>query len=163
MKYEVKIDNETIALDLEERDDRVRATAGARAYDLAVARPEEGIYLLFLGDSVYEARVSGDANSWRVTVRGEAFTAAVIDRKHRRASADQADSGQKQLVAPMPGKVVRLLRQAGEEIAAGEGVVIVEAMKMQNEIKAPKAGTLLDVLVREGDTVAANQVLALIE
>jgi biotin carboxyl carrier protein len=63
----------------------------------------------------------------------------------------------------MPGRVVRVLLQAGDEVAAGEGVVVVEAMKMQNEIKSPKAGRVLEVRVTQGATVNANQVLAVVE
>jgi biotin carboxyl carrier protein len=63
----------------------------------------------------------------------------------------------------MPGKVVRVLLGAGDDVAAGQGVVVVEAMKMQNEIKSPKAGRIIEVRVSEGATVNSNQVLAVVE
>jgi biotin carboxyl carrier protein len=63
----------------------------------------------------------------------------------------------------MPGKVVRILAAAGEEVAAGQGIVVVEAMKMQNEMKAPRAGRVIAITVRENDSVNAGAVLATIE
>jgi len=63
----------------------------------------------------------------------------------------------------MPGKVVRVLAREGENVQAGQGIIVLEAMKMQNEIKSPKAGTLQKVLAREGANVNPGEVLAVIE
>jgi biotin carboxyl carrier protein len=63
----------------------------------------------------------------------------------------------------MPGRVVRVLAQAGDKVEANQGIVVIEAMKMQNELKSPKAGVVVEVRVSAGDTVAAGQVLAVIE
>jgi biotin carboxyl carrier protein len=63
----------------------------------------------------------------------------------------------------MPGKVVRVLVSAGDEVAANQGVLIVEAMKMQNEVLSPKAGKVADIRVTEGQTVNAGETLAVIE
>ena len=67
------------------------------------------------------------------------------------------------IAAPMPGKVVRLLVAEGDAVEAGQGLLVVEAMKMQNEMKAPKPGTVVSLTAREGATVAAGEVLAAIE
>jgi len=69
----------------------------------------------------------------------------------------------KKLAAPMPGKVVRLLLRQGSAVDAGGGVVVVEAMKMQNEVKSPKKGTVQKILVTEGAAVNAGDVLAIVE
>jgi biotin carboxyl carrier protein len=90
------------------------------------------------------------------------FTASIIDRKHRR-TVEHRPEGPQQLTAPMPGKVVRILLKPGDEVASGQGVVIVEAMKMQNEIKSPKAGRIREVRVAEGQNVNNKQVLAVVE
>jgi biotin carboxyl carrier protein len=164
MKYEAEIDGQNLSLELEERDGRLSVVMEGRLYEVEVVRPEAGVYQLFVGDRVYEARVSSvDGEALKINLRGRLFTANIIDRKHRRPGADAGDESQKLLVAPMPGKVVRLLLNPGDEVSAGQGVVIVEAMKMQNEIKSPKAGRLLEVRVGEGDTVSANQTLAIVE
>ena len=63
----------------------------------------------------------------------------------------------------MPGRVVQVLKASGESVKAGEGVLVIEAMKMQNELTAPKAGTIIEIKARPGQTVAANEALATIE
>jgi biotin carboxyl carrier protein len=164
MKYEAEINGQTLTLELEEKDGRVVAIINGRSYEAQVLRPETGVYQFFVGNKVYEARVSNaETEVLKINLRGKLFAAKLIDRKHRRAGAEHDDDSQKQLVAPMPGKVVRLLLQVGDEVAAGQGVVVVEAMKMQNEIKSPKTGQVAEIRVTEGETVSANQILAIVE
>jgi biotin carboxyl carrier protein len=164
MKYEAEINGQTLHLELEEQDGRISVVLDERRYDLEVLRPEEGVYQFFLGHQVYEARVSnGEKSSLKINLRGELFNVNLIDRKHRRIGAEHADDSQKQLLAPMPGKVVRVLCEVGEAVKIGQGVLVVEAMKMQNEIKSPKDGRILEIRVTEGDTVSGNQVLAVVE
>ncbi|HYP29235.1 MAG TPA: biotin/lipoyl-containing protein [Blastocatellia bacterium] len=164
MKYEAEIDGRKVTVDLEARGARVEAVIDGRRYTLEVAQPEPGSYLLFSGDKVYEARVWEEAPaSLRVKLRDRLFSAKVHDRKHRRAAAEQGEEGMQYLTAPMPGKVVKVLHGAGDEVSAGEGVVVVEAMKMQNEIKSRKAGRVIELRVSEGATVNAGQVLAVVE
>lgn len=92
---------------------------------------------------------------------GLEFVAEVIDprswrgRRHGGAEAE----GRQQITAPMPGKVVRLLVKAGDTVEAGQGLLVVEAMKMQNEIRSPKRGEVERVLVVEGQAVNAGEVL----
>ena len=92
------------------------------------------------------------------------FTAEVIDprawsgRRHTHVEAE----GRQQIVAPMPGKVVRLLVKAGDHVEAGQGLFVVEAMKMQNEIRSPKSGTVERVLAKEGQPVNAGEVLCVV-
>ena len=164
MKYEAKIDSRHVAITIEEADGMVAATVDGRAYDLRVVQPEPGVYVIFSGDDVYEAGVSaGNRDRLQVKLRGRLFDVSIIDRKHRRPATEQAAEGRQNLTSPMPGKVVRVLLTAGNEVEAGQGVVVVEAMKMQNEIKSPKAGRVVEVRVNEGETVSANQVVAVVE
>ena len=164
MKYEANIDGRQISIEIEERDGHITAKVGERAYDLQVVRPEPDTFLIFDGDRVLEARVwSAEPNLSRVEIGNHTFSASIIDRKHRRASAEHDDEGRRQLIAPMPGKVVRVLLKPGDEVKMGQGVVVVEAMKMQNEVKSPKAGRVIEIRVTEGATVNANQVLAIVE
>jgi biotin carboxyl carrier protein len=85
-------------------------------------------------------------------------------RRGRRATdADRGVSGEIAIVAPMPGRVVRLLVAAGDEVSARQGVVVVEAMKMENELRAPRAGRVREVGVTAGMSVDAGRILAVIE
>ncbi len=93
------------------------------------------------------------------------FTAEVIDPRAwsgRRHGSVEAE-GRQQVVAPMPGKVVRLLVKAGDHVEAGQGLLVVEAMKMQNEIRSPKSGTVERILAREGQPVNTGEILAWID
>jgi biotin carboxyl carrier protein len=164
MKYEVEIHGRQASIELEQRNGRVQARVGPREYDLDVASPEAGVYTFLAGDRVYEASVwTIEPSSLRVTIDGHLFSTRIIDRKHRRSATEQGIEGRQNLVAPMPGRVVRVLLGAGDEVTLGQGVVVVEAMKMQNEIKSPKSGRILEVRVTEGAAVNANQVLAVVE
>jgi biotin carboxyl carrier protein len=164
MKFETRIDGRAVTLELEQSDGKVEARVGDRSYEARVLQPEPGVYTILIGSEVYETRVwSISPGSIRVHLKNHVFSVDIIDRKHRRAEADHGPEGRQNLLAPMPGKVVRVLLSAGDTVAAGQGVVVVEAMKMQNEVKSPKAGTVLEVRVSAGDTVNANQVLAVVE
>ncbi|HEX3438468.1 MAG TPA: biotin/lipoyl-containing protein [Pseudacidobacterium sp.] len=80
-----------------------------------------------------------------------------------RRSRSGSHAGPKSVVAPMPGRVVRVLVGKGEEVQAHQGIVVIEAMKMQNELKSPKAGKVIDLRAEAGGTVAAGEILAVIE
>ena len=98
-------------------------------------------------------------------VGAQAYAVTLTDPKRLRGeqSADASLDGTVKIVAPMPGKVVRVLVEAGAEVEAGAGVVVVEAMKMQNEMKSPKAGKVTSINVTTGATVNAGDVLAVVE
>jgi len=97
-------------------------------------------------------------------VPGE-YEVTLTDPKHLRGAgaAHGHEAGRAQVVAPMPGKVVRVLVERGQQVEAGQGVVVVEAMKMQNEMKSPKTGTVAELRAEPGATVNAGDVLAVIE
>jgi len=164
MKYEVEIKGARVNVELDRRTERVRAVVDNREYEFELVSSEEGSYTLLIGDRVYEARVWATApNSFRVDVGGKSFPTKLVDRRLRRTAADQGTEGRQNLVAPMPGKVVQILLAPGDHVNAGQGVVVVEAMKMQNEIKSPKEGVISEIRVSEGSAVNANQILAVVE
>jgi biotin carboxyl carrier protein len=100
-----------------------------------------------------------------VLVDGRRFAFAVNDPRSlgSRRGHGAGDAGPRAVKAPMPGKVVRVLVEVGAEVEAGQGVVVIEAMKMQNELKAPKAGRVVKIAVVAGDTVAAGAVMVVVE
>ncbi len=114
----------------------------------------------------FEVWVSpGGGGTLKLQVGSHEYSAAVMDprawcgRRHGHVEAE----GRQEIVAPMPGKVVRVLVAAGDQVQAGQGLLVVEAMKMQNEIRSPKSGKVERVLAREGQPVNAGEVLAWIE
>jgi biotin carboxyl carrier protein len=130
---------------------RVQARIGARRYDIEAREIDDGSYLLFVGDRVVECRVDERIK--------------IVDPKRLRSGQNSGGHhhGVAQIVAPMPGKVVRVHVEAGATVEKGTGVVVVEAMKMQNELKSPRAGIVGAVNVKAGDTVNAGDVLAVLD
>jgi biotin carboxyl carrier protein len=129
----------------------------------AVEVPEPCVYSVLLDGRSYDARVEETAGPLVVVIDGYRFEVEVRDpRRRSRQPGGRAGEGVQTVAAPMPGKVVRVLVAAGDAVTAGQGLLVVEAMKMQNEMKAPRAGTVLSLAAREGATVAAGEALATI-
>jgi len=129
-----------------------------------VEMPEPGVYSVLLDGHVYDARVEETAAALVVVIDGYRFEMEVRDpRRWSRKDAARGSGGVQTLAAPMPGKVVRILVAPGDAVEAGQGLLVVEAMKMQNEMKAQRAGRVLNVSVKEGATVTAGEVLLTIE
>jgi biotin carboxyl carrier protein len=121
---------------------------------------EPGVYSLLADGNSYEARVVGD----EIAIGGVRFRFEIEDPRQWKRSAREADAhGRASIHAAMPGKVVRVLVSRGDEVTAGQGILVIEAMKMQNELKAPRAGRVTDIEVKENDSVNAGALLAVIE
>jgi biotin carboxyl carrier protein len=121
---------------------------------------EPGLYSVLLDGASYEVRVLGN----EVTVNGHRFEIAIEDpRQWKRRNGAAGTQGRISITAPMPGKVVRLMVSVGDAITAGQSVVVVEAMKMQNELKSPRDGHVTAIRVKEHDSVNAGAILVLIE
>ena len=122
-----------------------------------------GLYSILLDGRSFEAHVREAAGLVVVTIDGQDFAFRVEDpRQWRRRGATVEAEGKQQVVASMPGKIVRVLVGAGQAVSSGQGIVVVEAMKMQNELRSPKSGKVERLLVAEGQAVNAGEVLAVI-
>jgi biotin carboxyl carrier protein len=132
---------------------------------MAAEEVQPGIYSILRDGRSYELRVTeGSDGALDVHVNGHHYVALVRDpRRRSRRRAGLSLEGPRDVLAPMPGKVVRFLVSHGDEVAAGQGLVVVEAMKMQNEIKSPKAGKIVKIVAAEGATVNSGQVLLTVE
>lgn len=125
---------------------------------------EPCVYSVLMDGFSYEARVEERPDGLVVVIDGHRFEIAVHDpRRWSRQAGKQAGGGALSVKSPMPGKVVRVLVAAGEQVRSGQGLVVVEAMKMQNELKAPRDGKVIAMHAREAATVAAGEVLAILE
>jgi biotin carboxyl carrier protein len=166
MKLQLDIDGQSIEADFTLSNGQARLVFDGRAYDARVSQPEPGLYTVLLGARVIACHLNPlPTGAMEASANGRRVTLAVRDKKHLRGNTADAGAGggRAVLTAPMPGKVARVLCAAGEEVAAGQGVLIVEAMKMQNEVQAPRAGRVVEIKVAEGQTVNAGETLALIE
>lgn len=147
---------------------RISANIDGRFYDLEVSQTEPGVYLIKNAGKIFEVSVTActlNPGEFGTRVGHREFSISITDPKRLRggADADGHSDGPAEIRTAMPGKVVRLLVTAGADVKKGDGVVVVEAMKMQNELKAPKDGIVREIRVAEGSTVAAGEVLATVE
>jgi biotin carboxyl carrier protein len=125
-----------------------------------VVEVEPGVYSVINGLESWEVRVTGSD----ITIGAHRFPFEVDDPRQWKRNRHAADSqGRASIAAAMPGKVVRVLVAVGDEVVAGQGIMVVEAMKMQNELKAPRDGRVTAIDARENDSVNAGAVLAVIE
>jgi biotin carboxyl carrier protein len=164
MLYDVTIDGKNYRLDLNRADVRWSCRLDGREMevDAVLARPD--ILSLRIGDMAYEIKSERVANDLYLWVGSTRFAAEVRDPRSLRGRARAGDDrGPRKIIAPMPGKVVRLLVREGDQVEVGAGVAVVEAMKMQNEIKSPKKGTIQKILVADGAAVNAGDVIAIVE
>ena len=130
----------------------------------AVTSVEPGVYSVLIDGVHYEVRANPSAQGVSLEVNSRRFEAEVSDpRNASRSSKSALGVGRQKVVAPMPGRVIRVLVAEGEEVAASQGLVVVEAMKMQNEMKASRPGRVVEVRVRDGDTVGSNDTLVVLE
>ncbi len=149
MKWHVAVDKRLVEVDL------------AALPDLSEVQP--GVYSALHEGRSYELLITPVNGSWAVDVGGRRLVVDASDPRRAGPRHKRGQEGRLNLTAAMPGKVVRTLVNAGDEVAAGQGIVVVEAMKMQNELKAPRAGRIVAVLVRPGGTISAGEVLATME
>jgi biotin carboxyl carrier protein len=146
---------------------RVFAELDGRTYELDAHESADGFLLTYHG-KVFNCRVEGRPKSGKPieVIVGPTRCAVTLTDPKRLSSETSAivhDDDAARIVAPMPGKVVRVMVESGAKVAAGDGIIVVEAMKMQNEIKAPKAGTVIALNTQTGATVNGGDVLAIIE
>lgn len=147
----VRINDKEIQVRFEQNGDHWRLDAGQGTREASVVEVEPGVYSVLL-----------DGRSF--TVRAADLNIAVEDPRELRTSGPLAGlEGRQTITAPMPGKVVRVLVSDGAVVERGQGLVVIEAMKMQNELKAPKAGRVVSLPAEEGAAVGAGQVLAVVE
>ena len=125
-----------------------------------IVETEPGVFSVIAGASVFEVRLSAE----QVTIAGRSFEFSVEDpRAWKHGGPGAAGHGKASILAPMPGKVVRILVAVGDEVKQGQGILVVEAMKMQNEMKAPRDGRVTAIAVATNASVTAGSLLATIE
>ena len=124
---------------------------------------DQPVYSLLLDGQSYESYVYPDEDMWQVLLRGVLYPALIEDEREKRlrssARSSIAEREEYHLKAPMPGLVVSLPVVEGQPIAKGDVLVILESMKMQNELKSPRAGTVARMRVKVGDSVELKQTL----
>ncbi len=166
MKYEVRLGGKTRMVELARNSDEWKVTLDGKELDASVAEVAPNTFSVLLKGQSYQVRVAPRADGSLTLNTGLAeYRAEVNDprvwRGRRHGPLEVA--GRQQITAPMPGKVVRVLVNEGDAVEAGRGLLVVEAMKMQNEIRSPKSGKVERLLAKEGQAINAGEVLAWVE
>jgi len=170
VNYDVIIDGHPCRVEIAHadpvrKDGRWRCTVDGRTLmiDALLVRPN--VLSLIIGGVSYEVKRERSASETHLWIDSSRYGTEVRDPRslHSRRAASNDAGGTRKIVAPMPGKVVRVLVKEHDAVEAGQGVVVVEAMKMQNELKSPKQGIVQKVVTAEGASVNAGDVLLVIE
>jgi len=172
MTFEIEVNGQTRSVAVEPLTGtagRYRVAVDGKEHTIDAREVDDSTLSLILLDKggacheveIVESGVAGEllVHTWDGLMR------VGVDTRRRRRSADAGHGaeGEQRVVAPMPGKVVRVLVKADDDVKARQGLVVVEAMKMESEINSPKAGKVKEVLVKEGQSVEAGRVLVVVE
>ncbi len=165
MKYLTTVGDRTFVIDIN-RDDEALIDGVLHRLDLR-AIDDEGSYSLLLNNRSYDVLVErAGEGEYRVLINGVLYTVQVVDERAKRlaeaAGAFLPTSGEFVLKSPMPGLVIAVPVSEGESVKKGQVLVILESMKMQNELKSPREGTVSAVKVKAGQSVEQNQVLVVV-
>jgi len=165
MVYDVTIDGKDFRLELERKETDWQCRLDGRNVEMNAVLARRDVLSILIDGKAYEVKREHTASDMHLWVGSVRYLAELRDprslRGRKGAGAD--DKGPKKILAPMPGKVVRMLVSQGQPVEAGQSILVVEAMKMQNEIKSPKKGTLQKIVAIEGGNVNAGDVLAIVE
>ena len=167
MKLRVEVDDESYTLELRRNGTSAEYAIGGAISASGSASVKEispGVYSILLDGRSHTIHVSQDANALEVWAGTRRHFISLSDpRDSVGENKRQAASGPVEIRAPMPGKIVKLMAAEGAKVRAGQPVIVVEAMKMQNEMKSPKDGVVSRVLAPEGATVSAGETLIVVE
>lgn len=163
--YELVLEGRRRKLRLQRSGNRARVELGEKTLEVDVSQLSEEAFSLILEGRSHDVSVSPNAGGFQVVVDGESFQVGLVDPRRDGASTSggMETAGPMAVSAPMPGKVVRILKAEGEEVRKGQGLIVVEAMKMQNELPSPKSGRIRAVRVAAGQAVNAGEPLVLVE
>jgi biotin carboxyl carrier protein len=165
MLYDISINGKSYRLELAQAEGRWQCRLDGREVEVDVAFAGHDALSLLIAGKSYEIKREFSTADTILWIANSSYVAEVRDPRSLRARKKKAgdETGPRKLIASMPGKVIRVLVNEKMEVEAGQGIVVVEAMKMQNEIKSPKKGIVQKLIAAEGANVNAGDVLAIVE
>jgi biotin carboxyl carrier protein len=165
LKFRAELAGETIPVEVTGGGGRYRVAVGDAASDVDAHPVAEGMWSILIDGQSHVVDVSEEDGVALVEVDGESYAVRVEEETRYiiRTRGGKADAGGQVLRAPMPGKVVLIEVAVGQAVAAGDGLIVLEAMKMENEFRASAAGTVVEIRVEAGQAVNPGDVLVVIE
>jgi biotin carboxyl carrier protein len=161
--FEATAAGRTVQVEVRGGDGRYTVVLDGAPMEVDLVENGRPLASLLMGGESHEVGVEKRPEGYVVLVAGEAVTVGLVEAARGPVPAARGARGPTRLLAPMPGRVVRVLQAPGAAVAAGEGLVVIEAMKMENELRAPRAGRVQEVAVREGQAVEAGALLAVVD
>ncbi len=169
MSFEVKTNNRTARIELLQRNgSQINISVDGKEYLLDFENVSEGVFSVIHRHNSYNIELipGDDVRNYTVNTSRRTYEVEIIDSESRyRAARNKGseDDGENTIVAPIPGKVVKIPVSVGDPVEAGQTLVIFSAMKMESEFKAKKEGVVKEIRVKEGDTVEAGRVMVVVE
>jgi biotin carboxyl carrier protein len=164
---QIEINGGLRRLDLSQspKDGEWRGTLDGEPFEIDARLVQPGILSLIVHGRAYRCVLDEGPIETAIQIFGERYLVSLEDPRSLAARRRKtgASGGLQIIKAPMPGRIVRLLAAVGDQVSAHQGVVVIEAMKMQNELKAVRAGKVVEIKVEAGSTVSAGEVLLVIE
>jgi len=165
MMFDATVEGRTLRVEVRGRGrGRYTVTLDDRPLEVDVAETGGPFLNLLIGGVSHEVGLEATPLGYTVVLDEEVLRVEISEQaRGATAPAPRAGGGPLRVTAPMPGKLVRVLVEAGQEVAAGQGLLVVEAMKMENELRAARAGRVVELLAREGQAVEAGALLVVVE
>ena len=162
MLFDATTAGQTARVEVREAQGRYRVTIGGKSLDLDLVKIGESDLSVLVEGVSHDLTLEKTPLGFAVLLRGDRFDVELKDAVKGAALGKATHTGPVKLMAPMPGKVVKALVAPGDFVEAGQGVLVMEAMKMENELKAHRAGTVLEIRVKEGQAVEMGVLLLVI-
>jgi biotin carboxyl carrier protein len=161
--FEATLDGRTVPVEVIRRGAGYVVTVDGRALEVDLHDAGRGLLSLIVAGRSHEAAVESRPGGYRITLDGGAVDVQIVHASRGAAVPRRGGGGAARVTAPMPGKLLRVLVREGEEVGAGQGLVVMEAMKMENELRAERAGRVREVKVAERQAVETGALLVVLE
>jgi biotin carboxyl carrier protein len=162
MRFHATADGRTLGVEVRGDDGRYTVLLDGKPIEIDLVDTARSFASLIVDGHSHEVAIEPRPGGYRVHFASDTVTVELEDATRAVATPAQRHAGPTRLTAPMPGRVVRVLVETGKDVEAGQGLVVVEAMKMENELRAQRAGRVEEIAVREGQTVETGALLVIV-
>jgi acetyl/propionyl-CoA carboxylase alpha subunit len=162
VRLDASVDGRTIRVEVRRTDEGYTVTLDGKVREVDLVETGDHFVSLIVDGASYEVGLEKRGDGYRVHLPDDTVTVSLADPASRAVRRAHRPEGPTRLTAPMPGRVVRVLAEKGRDVEPGQGLVVIEAMKMENELKAPRKGRIDEVAVREGQAVEAGALLLVV-
>jgi biotin carboxyl carrier protein len=166
MNKQVKVDNNVYQVNYRRENNTLQVNIDDRSYNVDIKPLADGFFSLLIAGRSYDVMADNEMNNFSVLVDGVPFKVDFFDPRIRRPEDDlqqAAAIGRQIIKAPMAGQIVKLKKEIGDLVKDGDGLVVLEAMKMENELKSQAVGKVVKIMVKEKEIVSLGQDLMMIE